>query len=81
MIIKGYPGYLQGITSGSRFADIITDVICRGRLGYIPGFQVYVHCVGCKTELLSSAGTSRTAVIVYFSVLLDNNSDIFNLWQ
>ena len=33
-------------------ADGITDVVYRGYLGYIPGFQVYLDCVGCTTELL-----------------------------
>ena len=53
-----------GIISGYGFADGITDVLYRGNLEYIPGFQVYVHYVGCKTELLSSAWniTHRTSL-------------------
>ena len=36
--------------------DGITDVVYTGHLGYIPGFQLYVHYVGCKTELLFTVG-------------------------
>ena len=53
-----------GIISGYGFAGGINNVVYRGYLGYIPGFRVYLHYVGCKTELLSSAWniTHRTSL-------------------
>ena len=45
-----------GTICGYGFSDGITDVVYRANLGYIPGFQLYVLYVKCKTELLSSAG-------------------------
>ena len=57
-----------GIISGYGFADGITDVVYRGHLGYILGFRVYVHYVGCKTELFSSARniTHSTSALQHF---------------
>ena len=53
-----------GIISGYGFADGVTDVVYRGHLGYIPGFRVYVHYIGCETELLSSAGNITHSISV-----------------
>ena len=62
----------QGIITGYGIADGITDIVYRGHLGYIPGFQVYVHYVRCKTELLSSAGnvTFSESFSGYFCISL-----------
>ena len=73
----------QGIII-SRFgiANGITDVVYRGHLGCIPVNQVYVHYVGCKTELLSSAGNithSTSVVLLLLGVLLGDNLHLFNL--
>ena len=71
MVVRDIRATSQGIISGHGIADGVTDVIYREHLGYIPGFQVYVLYVGCKTKMLSSAGniTHSTSVVLLLLLL------------
>ena len=75
-----------GVIGGYGFADGLTYVVYRGYLGYTPGFRVYAHYVGCKTELLSSVGnithsTSVVLLLLLLGVLLGHNLHLFNLYR
>ena len=70
VVVRGHLGYIVGYHKW-------TDVVYRGYLGHIPGFRVYVQYVGCKTELLSSAGNVAHSTSLTF-LLFISFSDSFS---
>ena len=70
VVLSRHPGCTPGYHKWISIADCITNIVYRGHLGYIPEFRVHVHHVGCKTDLLSSAGNITHSTYVVLILLL-----------
>ena len=74
VVIRGHPGHIPGYHKWLWICGWYNGCSLQGTSGILSAFQVYVHYVGCKTGLLSSAGNITHSTSIHFLSITESFS-------